>query len=462
MAYDKLKNNNIDMTTGPLTKKILAFFMPLLFTNIIARLFHSVDVAVLGIFGGTNDLAAVGGGAGQINSFVLDFISGFAIGVNILISQLMGAQKYKTVSKAIHNTMFFALYGGIIMSFFGFFIATPALKILGTPEEILAPASLYLKINFIADPFNLISGLGSTILRAKGDSKTPMFASCLTSALKIVLNFIFVGVFKLGIVGTALVTLISFIINSGIVFYALIKDPNEELRFFFSKMKPDKFIIGRIITLGFPSAAYGLVLPFSNLSMSWTFNVLGPEVMAAASIASTFETIAFCVTASFTATLVTFIAQNYGAGKLERCKKTLYIALFYSVIFTYLLDFIIIFFNKYTLGMMTQDTAVINYATKRLIYVYGGHFLLIAIDLFGSALRGYGYTFLPSMSSMIGICGFRILWVFTIFANSKTYDSLLPVYPISFFITALINIIYYYIKIKEIESKIKLKNAAHS
>ena len=435
------KTKNVNMTEGPLWNKIMIYFIPLLFTTVMQRILHSMDVAIIGRFSGEADLAAVGA-TGSISSLLTNLVTGLSIGSVVLVGQLIGSNKDKTAKKAIHNSIIIGFAGGVIIALLGVIFSRKLLILTSTPAEILDKATLYLVIIFLDKPFNLTAAFASCVARSKGDSKSPLYCSLLGSLSNLFLNIIFVAVFHWGVFGVAIATFISQVLTCVSILYMLSKDKSV-YKFSFRELKPDKYIISRIISIGIPSAIYSITSPISGMFVQSSYNSLGTKIMAAHAMGTTWESIAFCVTAAFTQTTIAFVSQNYGAKKLDRCKKTLYITIGMSTLFTYLLDILIIVFKEYTIGFMSDDPVIIKLAVERLCFVFAGHFFLIVVDQLTSALRGFGNTLAPSIISTVGICGLRILWVLTIFNHYKTYTSMITVYPITFLITAIAMTIAY-------------------
>ncbi|MBE7019838.1 MAG: MATE family efflux transporter [Ruminococcaceae bacterium] len=435
MAPAVTKNKNVNMTEGPLWNKILIYFMPLLLTTILQRILHSMDVAVIGRFSSEADLAAVSA-SGSVSSLLSGLVSGLSVGSVVVVGQLIGSKKVKTAKKAIHNSILIGFAGGLIIALLGVIFTQPLLKMTYTPNEIMDKASLYLIITFLAKPFLLSAAFASAVARSKGDSKSPLLCSSLTAVTNLILNIIFVAYFKWGVFGVAIATFTAHFVNCVSILICLGKN-NDEYRFTFRELKPDKYIIYRIVAIGIPTAIQSILTPLSNVFLQSSYNRLGTEAMAANAIGSTCESISFCVTAAFTLTTIAFVSQNYGAKKLDRCRKTLYITIGFSTLFTYLIDLVILIFKDYTIGFMTDNQTVLEMAFERLLYVYSAHFFLIVIDQLTSAIRGFGKTALSSVISIIGICGLRIVWSLTVFQHYKTYTSLITVYPITFIGTAL-------------------------
>lgn len=435
MAPAVTKNKNVNMTEGPLWNKILIYFMPLLLTTILQRILHSMDVAVIGRFSSEADLAAVSA-SGSVSNLLSGLVSGLSVGSVVVVGQLIGSKKDKTAKKAIHNSIFIGFAGGLIIALLGVIFTQPLLKMTYTPNEIMDKASLYLIITFLAKPFLLSAAFASAVARSKGDSKSPLLCSSLTAVTNLILNIIFVAYFKWGVFGVATATFTAHFLNCVSILICLGKN-NDEYRFTFRELKPDKYIIYRIVAIGIPTAIQSILTPLSNVFLQSAYNRLGTEAMAANAIGSTCEAISFCVTAAFTLTTIAFVSQNYGAKKLDRCRKTLYITIGFSTLFTYLIDLVILIFKDYTIGFMTDNQTVLEMAFERLLYVYSAHFFLIVIDQLTSAVRGFGKTALSSVISIIGICGLRIVWSLTVFQHYKTYTSLITVYPITFIGTAV-------------------------
>lgn len=435
------KSKNVDMTTGPLWNKILIYFMPLLFTTIIQRAFNAMDVAVIGRFAGEMELAAVGCSA-SLSSVMTNLVAGLATGTTVIVGQLVGSRKEKTAKKAIHNSVLLGFLGGVVIAVLGVIFTRPMLIATSTPEDVLPLATIYLTMIFIDKPFSLTAAFASAAVRSKGDSKSPLICAIVTSITKLSLNIILVAIFKLGIYGVSAATLAASVVNCVTIIICMMKDKSE-YRFSFTDMKYDKYILSRIIALGIPSAIQSVLLPFSNIIVQSSYNSLGTTVVAAAAAGSSWESMAFCVTAAFTSTAIAFVSQNYGAKKLERCKKTIYITIAFSTIFTYILDVLILVFKDYTIGMITDDPMVISLAAERLFYTFSGHFFLIVSDQLTSALRGFGKTLHASVIYVCGVCGLRIIWIATVFNHFKTYTSIVSVYPITFIATALVMTIVY-------------------
>ena len=445
------KNRNINMTTGPLSQKILAYFFPLLISTLIARMFNVMDVTVISRFASTNELAATSA-AGPIASAITALVSGLGIGVGVLVGQLIGAGDKKLARKAMHNALFIGVIGGAIISFVGIAFSKYFLKLTSTPAEIIDLSYLYVAITFLSKPFSVSGTIGIAICQNMGDSKTSLITSTLGAITNLTLNILFVAVFKWGVAGVAIATAISEATICILVLYRLSHN-SDEYKLSIKEIKPDKQIIANIIKIGLPTSVQTMFNPLSAAILISSYNMLGTTYIAAHSISSTLESISFCVTVAFTGTAASFISQNYGAKNLDRCKKTLFITIVFSTIATYLIDFIILAFKNHTIGLMNTDPVIIDLSAKRFIFITIGHFFLICADQLTSALRGFGKTLYPSVIYILATGGMRIFWALVIFPLFKTYDSIIIVYPITFFLTALAMFITYVINYRKIKTK---------
>ena len=445
------KSKNIDMTTGPLWNKILIYFFPLLLSTLVSRMFNAMDVAIISRFASTNELAATSA-AGPIAGIIINLVAGLGIGVGVLMGQLIGAGDKQMARKVMHSAIFVGISGGLIISFIGIAFSKYFLKLTSTPAEIIDLSYLYLVITSLSKPFSVTATIGLAICQNMGDSKTSLITSAISAITNLVLNILFVVIFKWGVAGVAIATVVAQTIECILVLYRLTHN-SDEYKLSIKEIKPNKEIISKIIKIGLPTSMQSMFNPLASAILISSYNMLGTTYLAAHSVSSTLESISFCVTVAFTGTAASFISQNYGAKKLDRCKKTLFITIGFSTVFTYLIDFIILAFKNNTIGFINTDPVIINLAAKRFMMITIGHFFLIVSDQLTSALRGFGKTLYPSVIYIVTFAGARILWVLVVFSIFKTYNSIIMVYPITFFLTALSMFIAYVINYKKIKTK---------
>ena len=312
------KKNSIDMTHGALWNKILIFALPLAASSILQQLFNSVDTAVVGNFASSQALAAVGSNSSLI-ALMINLFIGISLGSNVIISRYIGQGVHKNIKAAIHTAIVVALAGGIFLLVLGQFIARPVLVLMGTPDDVIDLAVLYLRIYFLGMPFILLYDFCSSILRSTGDSRRPLYALIAAGVINTGLNLILVIAFHLGVSGVAIATVVSNIVSSGILIYILLHEDDP------IRLEPKALAISwhelkKILVIGVPAGLQGMVFSIANVCIQSTINSFGSDAVAGSAASLNFEYFSYFVVNAFAQTTVTFTSQNYGAGKYDRCK----------------------------------------------------------------------------------------------------------------------------------------------
>lgn len=448
MAMPKQKSKkDMDMVNGPLWNKILIFALPIALTALMQQLFHSADMAVVGKFTGKNELAAVGSN-GPIINLLVNIFMGFSAGSNVVIAQLLGAGKIKTANKAIHTSLFISVVSGIIVMILGITLSPSMLKLVSSPPEVIGLATLYLRIYFLGIPFTMIYNFAAAILRSRGETTKPFFCLLVAGILNIVLNIIFVVFLDLSVAGVAIATAISNIVSCAMVITILVKDKSE-LSVNLSEIRPDKFIVSKIFKIGLPMAIQSSLFPVSNLLVQSSINSLGTNVIAASAAASSIESYSYALVTGFDQAAVTFVSQNFGAKNIKRCKKSLAICLSFNLILVTVFNLIMYIFSDGIINMFTSDVTVAAITKERLYFMYLFFSTSVFMNAFTNTLRGLGYSFVPTLVSVAGICGFRVVWLLTVFKMFPTLYTILAVYPISWSIVSVVIIIIYFIIIRK-------------
>jgi putative MATE family efflux protein len=438
----------IDMLTGILWKKILLFAIPLAGMSILQQLFNAADIAIVGQYVGSSALAAVGANAPVIN-LLLNLFVGLAVGANVVISILTGKKDSNNIKKTVHTSIILALASGLFLTCIGITLAVPILKYISTPEEIIDLAALYLKIYFLGMPFIMLFNFSSAILRCKGDTQRPLFALIVAGIINVILNLFFVLVFKMSVDGVAIATVVSNIISSILLIYFLIKEEGV-LKLSFKDLKVDWKSLIQITKIGIPAGIQGMMYSISNICVQSALNKLGAAVIASTAVALNYEYIVYFLFSAFSQACITFVGQNFGAGKIERCKRVIKACLILSIVVTTVSCIVILYYADFFVRIFTQDELVIKYAILRLLFILSLEFLNIIFEIVSGGIRGFGYSLSPALICMIGICGVRILWIYTIFPIYPTYNVLLSIYPISWAVAAVAVIILYKFIIKKI------------
>lgn len=441
------RENKIDMLNGPLFGKLIFFAMPIAITSTLQQLFNSADIVVCGRFVGNVALAAVGANSQIINLFINSFL-GLSVGANVMISNYIGAGKTHKIYNVVHTAMTFAMVFGLTLAVLGLFFSRNILVFLGTPNEILVPATLYLKIIFLGMPFMVVYNFGAAILRSIGDTKRPLILLTITGVLNVMLNIFFVVVLHMGVEGVAIATSISSAISSIAVVIFLVKEKSE-VKYDFGKFMIVKDSLLKIMRIGVPSAIQGIVFSISNLCVQSAINSLGTNTIAASTAALNLECFPYFMISAFGSACLTFMSQNYGALKFDRSRLVFKDCLILSLIFSGLVVVVIGIFARQLLGLFTTDSDVIEIAMERVYVVCMLNWISSFYETFSAGLRVLRHPMLSAVMIVIGTVVFRFIWILTVFPHHRTFFVILIAYPISWIIINIPMGIAYYKVSKE-------------
>lgn len=426
-------SKKIDMTHGPLLGKLIIFTIPIILSGVLQLLFNAADVIVVGRFAGEASLAAVGSTNSLINLMTNLFI-GMSVGANVCAAQFYGAGQEKDVKKTVHTSVAFSIICGFILIFIGLFLAKPILEIMGSPEDVIGLATLYVRIYFLAMPAIMLYNFLAAILRAAGDTTHPLIFLTVAGVVNVILNLILVIVFNLGVAGVAIATVTSNYISCGmlIVFFTRQEDA---LKLNFSKIKIDGKILNRIIRIGLPAGIQGTVFSLSNVVIQSAINSFGTAVIAGSSAASSIEGFVYVSMNSVSQTCVTFVGQNYGAGDEKRVLRVILECLGIVTVVGLVLGNLAYTFSAPLLGIYTDSADAIAAGTLRLFWVCCPYFLCGIMDSLTGGLRGLGKSTVPMIVSLIGACATRLIWIATYFQINRTQSVLFFSYPGSWLLT---------------------------
>lgn len=438
----------MDMLHGPLASKILLFAIPLACTGILQQLFNAADVMVIGRFVGKHAMAAVGSNSAFIGLMVNLFV-GISLGANVIIARYTGQGNKEKVHQAVHVAILVALIGGIIMTVVGETVTNPLLVLLGVPDEVFTLARLYLRVYLLGMPVILLYNFESAIFRSQGNTKTPLICLTISGCVNVVFNLFFVLVCGRSVDGVALGTVLSNAISSVLLFILLVKSPSE-VRIRKADMHLHKDVLKEMFRIGLPAGLQGCVFSISNIMVQSAINSLGADIMAGSSAAFNIEIMAYYLANSFGQACTTFIGQNHGAGNLERCKSVTHWSLFLATISTAIVSVLVVIFAPDLIRIFNSDPTVIENGAIRLYWIVGFECINMLIELFSGCMRGYGYSLVPALVALIGICGVRIIWIYTIFAAHHTFGTLMVVYPFSWVVTSIVLIGVYFVFKKKV------------
>ena len=443
----------MDMTEGPLTTKIIKFTIPVMLSGILQLLFNTADVIVVGRFTGKTALAAVGSTGSLINLLVSLFM-GLSIGYNVLVARYEGAKDDKAVSETVHTSIALGIVGGLILLIIGVVATRPLLEMMATPEDVIDQSTLYMRILFFGMPLNLILNFGAAILRAIGDTKRPLYYLTIAGVINLFLNIFLVTVFSLGVAGVAIATVISEGVSCGLILLCL-KHETGAIRLYFNRIKINPSKCVDIMKIGLPAGLQGCIFSISNVLIQSSVNSFGSTVMAGNTAASNIEGFVYVSMNSLHQTCISFTSQNFGAGKFKRIKKVLINCLVIVAITGLVLGNSAYFFGKYLLSAYNNEAEVISYGLIRLSIISTMYFLCGLMDVMVGAMRGIGYSILPMIVSLVGACGLRIVWIYTVFVKFRTLDILFISYPVTWTITFLSHLVCYYIVTRKYKDKFR-------
>lgn len=428
--------NRMDMVNGSLGDKIIKYAIPLAITGVLQQLFNAADLAVVGHFSGKEAMAAVGGNAPVIGLLVNLFV-GISLGSNVIIAKYTGQGDDENISKAVHTSVVVALLGGLLLAVFGLFMASGIVKMLDVPKDVYPMAVKYLRIYLAGMPVVLLYNFEAAIFRSLGNTQTPLIALVISGILNVILNLFFVWGLGMDVDGVATATVISNFASSVILFVALVKT-ELAIRINPKKLRIHGDVLVQILRIGIPAGIQGMIFSFANIIIQSAVNSLGTTVMAASSAAYNLEIFSYYIMNSFGQACTTFVGQNYGARKSSRCRKVLKLCLLQSAVSTAVASGLILLFSRPLLSIFNADPDVIAAGRIRLQYIFFAYLFSFAQEVLSGYLRGFGVSFIPAACSVIGICGVRLTWIFTVFRQKPSFTVIMQVYPLSLGITAAV------------------------
>ena len=445
------KSYEMDMCSGHILKKILIFSIPLMLSGVLQLLFNAADVIVVGRFAGSPSLAAVGSTTSLINLLINIFI-GLSVGANVVVARAYGGRRDKDVSEAVHTAIAVSIVSGVILIVMGFVFSRLMLELMGTPDDVIDKAVLYMRIYFAGMPVVMLYNFGSAILRAVGDTRRPLYFLSIAGAVNIVLNLFFVIVMHMDVAGVALATVISQCISSGLVLRCLAKSEGG-LKLELSKLKIHRKKMLQIFKIGLPAGMQGAIFSVSNVLIQSSVNSFGSIAMAGNAASANIEGFVYNAMNAVYQTNLSFTSQNIGGKKYTRVNRILFACLGTVTVVGMILGFGAYAIGDELLLIYSTDPEVIRFGMLRMSIIATTYFTCGWMDTMVGSLRGMGYSVLPMIVSLTGACGLRILWIFTIFAQQRTLTSLYISYPVSWVITAGVHMLCYFLIKRKLPKK---------
>ena len=436
----EIQNSN-SILTGSIYKTILMFFFPILLGSFLQQLYSTADALIVGRYVNKEALAAIGATSYIIN-ILIGFFVGLSAGAAVIISQFYGANKDKQLSDSVHTSIALSLISGVIIMILGAVFSPMILRLMNTPTDIMEPSVTYLRVYFLGAVPVLIYNMGSSILRAVGDSKSPLYVLIICTIVNIVLDLLFVAVFNMGIFGAALATLLAQLVSAIVVIVMLMR-AELSYKLDIKKICFHKNVLIVMLKLGLPTGFQSVLYCFSNMIVQSSVNNFGTDTVAAWTAFTRIDNFYWMVIGAFGVAVTTFVGQNFGARNFDRIKKSVKITYAFTAMSAILLSLIFYVWCEPLLLLFTNETSVVNEGIYMFRHYCQYYIFFVGIEVFSGAIRATGDSFIPTIITAIGICGLRILWIFIAVPASPLIGTILFVYPLTWFLTSFVFTLYY-------------------
>ncbi len=443
-----------DLTKGPVFKNFIFFIIPIVLSGFMQQLYNTADTLVVGKFVGDTALAAVGSTA-SITHFILNLFIGMSVGANVVCARFFGACNKIGLSRAIHTSITLSIISGVFLAIIGFIFTKPLLILMGTPNDVIDSATLYMKIFLLGSPASMLYNFGSAILRAVGDTKRPLYIMMISGLVNVILNIFCVLVLKIGVAGVAIGTVASQIVSASIVIYLLIKN-NSEVKLNFSSLRIHKRELGQILAIGIPSGLNGIMFSLSNVIIQSTINSFGKAAIAGAAAANNIETYGFLLLSSIEQGAITFVGQNMGAKNFKNVRSCTVLALSLSITCSILFSSFIIYAGETLLNLFVNDASrnsVIQMGMIKITIYATSYILLSPMQALSGVLKGMGRAVEVTAINAFFICVVRIIWVLFVFPLNPALKMVYYTYPVSWGLSSVAMIITYFITQRRVFAK---------
>lgn len=425
-----------DMLHGPLLGKIVMFALPYAATGILQQLFNSVNVFVVGRFDSSHAMAAVGATTFLIN-LIINLFLGVSVGANAVIANNIGRRDLQAVHRAVSTTVALSLIGGAILLVVGLLVATPLLRLLGTPADVINDSALYLNICFLGAPFFMVYNFGAAIFRSKGDTRTPLYILAVAGVINVVVSMVTVIVFHMSVAGVACAYFVSNMF-SAVVITTLLWREKGEFSVRLRQIRIYRKELGDILAIGLPAGLQATVFSFSNVFVQSSINKFGYAAIAGASLSITFDTYCYYVLTAFCATAITFTGQNYGAGQVDRCRRIFRLCFLLGGASIFTANMVFVLFGPPIASVFTTDPQVVHYCTSRIYVALAFQWIATSYEIPAACMRGLGKSLAPALLTIFGTCFIRLGWIFLVLPHWYGYEHLMLCYPISWVITGVL------------------------
>lgn len=443
MKTQKAAANQI--TEGVIWKQLLIFFFPILLGTFFQQLYNTIDMIIVGRFVGTEALASVGGSTGQIVGLIVGFFTGLTAGASVIISQFYGARDVRNLNDSLHTAYAFSIIGSIFFTIAGILLSPWMLRIMNTSPELIESSSQYLRIYFAGILFTFIYNSGSSILRALGDSRRPLYYLIVCSFLNIALDLFMVVYLKLGVAGVALATVAAQAFSAVLVTRALIRS-DDIFQFRLRDIRISASLLKKELYVGFPGGIQSVMYGLSNIIIQASINVFGTKTVAAWATHGKLDALFWMISGALGVSMTTFAGQNFGARRYDRIRKGIRICLVMYLIAAVCLSSFLLTFARPLYGIFTtdQELIAIGLNIQKIITPFYATFMFI--EILSSALRGMSDVLIPTLLTLFGVCLLRVAWIFLAVPLHPTFEMVTYSYPMTWIVTSILFILYYSIE----------------
>ncbi len=438
----------VNLTTGSIWKKFCIFVIPIILSGFLQQLYNTADTIVVGRFAGDVALAAVGSTT-TLTSLIVNLFIGLSVGTNVVCSRFFGAENKIGIRRALYTSLALGLVLGLPLTLVGWFCSEYFLGLMGTPQDIIKPAALYMRLYFLGVPATLVYNFGSAVLRAMGDTKRPLYILTAAGIVNVILNLICVIAFRMDVVGVAIGTIASQVL-SAIAVMVIFKKDDSYLCFRFSEIRIFKKEFLMILAIGIPSGINSILFNVSNTLTQSAINSFGKLTVAAHSIGWTFMGFCHILITSSEQGVISFMGQNLGAGNFDRAKRSVNVGLLFSLVTMSAFTFMLIVNAKWIIGIFTNDPEVVKIGTVLFYNALSMYVLYIPCVIYGGALRGMGKAILPTVINIVGICVLRVVWVTVVWPQNPTLAMVYYSFPLSWVASGVAMTIAYYVQKKQL------------
>lgn len=447
---EKTKTKDVNMLEGNLLVKIILFALPVMFSSVLQLLFNAADLVVVGQFAGDDSMAAISS-TGALVNLITNFFIGISVGANVAVANAIGAKNQKAQHLLTQTAIVFSVIAGAILTVFGIFTVRFWLELMSTTPESIDKATLYLQIYFGGMIFNMLYNFGASVLRAVGETKKPLYYLLIAGVVNVILNLITVILFKMDVAGVGIATVASQAISAGLVLRHLMKR-NGSVSFDIRKIFIDLPSLGQMVLIGLPAGIQGCIFSASNVIIQTSVNSFGSNAIVAGSGASaSVEGFVYVSMNAFYQACITFTGQNFGARKIKNCQKVLIDSELCVIVMGLVLGFLCWLFARELVSLYTKEG--VEYGVERITIICLSYALCGMMDVLVGFLRGFGKSIVPMVVSILGVCGVRIVWIFTIFQRVHTLKVLFLSYPISWIFTALVHFVCFLVLYRKMRKK---------